>query len=1021
MIEKTNKMDDSRQQTELKQCPICNNHESKFLFTKNTYRICQCPECGVEYVANAPTKETLNDYYSRKEWFEGGEEGGYQNYDEQTLDSIKLIEGLLKRFAGKEGSLLDIGCGYGGHLAMAAELGWQCFGVEPSEHAKTVAEERLGGLASIVSKTEEIIPHTFDVILMLDVIEHVSNPYELFYPLFASGAIQPHTIVIITTPNTGSVTAIADPENWAYRHPPSHLTYFTKKSLEAFFKAIRFTQVTIQGLHPLEADTSQSELTLERYAGLLLEATGSDFQQFMQERYVPGTWSEIAEYEHLPRYRLACGYAKGLTVLDFGCGTGYGTAMLANVAGSALGIDIDSSALEWARRSHRHANLSFQQNGDFLTDFDENAFDLITCFEMIEHVTESDQYKAISALARVLKPEGQLLISTPNPEITSLYGANPYHLRERSREEFIDLLSTFFKNVQIVDQYALAGVFFSSDRDAYQLQSLNNGPISAGKALAYIALCSNSPTPKLENKAYVDTDRDYISTRLQLERKLTKERLECYLSKRRSWTPEQPTSKFGHIILDSKRALSEQISRLTAQKQELIKQMIELCESTRQAGQCNTLNGRYTELEHSDAIKRRRLWHRLGESLKATGIHQNHTFRNTYLLARALKHKLLQSVGESPAAKYCINPVILEPNNQAYIVRQPHPRHPTENRPVILHIIANFCLGGSSRLVVDLIESLGGSYEQPVVTSYLPKPSAYLNLKIHKEANANNHESFLALIDHYRPQFVHIHYWGDCDKSWYAQAFSACEKKGIRVIQNINTPVLPYSSPTISHNVYVSDHVREIYGHGDNKALVIHPGSNLEHFSVQDLSSQADDCIGMVYRLETDKLNSSSIDVFIQVALRRPATRCLIVGDGSLKSAFEKKVAQAGVSDSFEFIGYVPYQDLPSFYRQMSIFVAPVWKESFGQVSSFAMNMGLPVVGYEIGAIPSIINDASLVVDYGDSQGLADVIVKLLENRNKRLEIGRRNHEKAQAEYSVDAMIKAYSSLYASMSDETTI
>jgi glycosyltransferase involved in cell wall biosynthesis len=105
----------------------------------------------------------------------------------------------------------------------------------------------------------------------------------------------------------------------------------------------------------------------------------------------------------------------------------------------------------------------------------------------------------------------------------------------------------------------------------------------------------------------------------------------------------------------------------------------------------------------------------------------------------------------------------------------------------------------------------------------------------------------------------------------------------------------------------------------------------------------------------------------------------------------------------------------------MSIFVAPVWKESFGQVSSFAMNMGLPVVGYEIGAIPSIINDASLVVDYGDSQGLADVIVKLLENRNKRLEIGRRNHEKAQAEYSVDAMIKAYSSLYASMSDETTI
>jgi hypothetical protein len=66
---------------------------------------------------------------------------------------------------------------------------------------------------------------------MLDVIEHVSDPYSLFYPLLASGAIQRQTVVIVTTPNAGSNSAIEDVADWIYRHPPSHLTFFTKTSL----------------------------------------------------------------------------------------------------------------------------------------------------------------------------------------------------------------------------------------------------------------------------------------------------------------------------------------------------------------------------------------------------------------------------------------------------------------------------------------------------------------------------------------------------------------------------------------------------------------------------------------------------------------------------------------------------------------------------------------------------------------------------------------------------------------------
>ena len=263
------------------QCPVCCQPKTNFLCSKQTYVIHTCPDCGCDYVCNPPSQEELKAYYSRGNWFEGGEEGGYRNYDEQTSDSLPFVRELLGRFSDKQGSLLDVGCGYGSHLQIAAELGWRCFGVEISEHARAVATERLFDAATIVATIDDLIPHPFDVILMLDVIEHVSDPFSLFYPLFASGAIQPHTVVIVSTPNGGSVAATADPAHWAYRHPPSHLTYFTSKTLETFFQALRFTRIDIRGLHPTKSAPIES-LDLQDYDGLFLEAAGSDFQVFMR-------------------------------------------------------------------------------------------------------------------------------------------------------------------------------------------------------------------------------------------------------------------------------------------------------------------------------------------------------------------------------------------------------------------------------------------------------------------------------------------------------------------------------------------------------------------------------------------------------------------------------------------------------------------------------------------------------------------------------------------------------------------
>jgi glycosyltransferase involved in cell wall biosynthesis len=103
---------------------------------------------------------------------------------------------------------------------------------------------------------------------------------------------------------------------------------------------------------------------------------------------------------------------------------------------------------------------------------------------------------------------------------------------------------------------------------------------------------------------------------------------------------------------------------------------------------------------------------------------------------------------------------------------------------------------------------------------------------------------------------------------------------------------------------------------------------------------------------------------------------------------------------------------LPALYAQMSVFVAPVHTESFGQVTPFAMGMKLPVIGYDVGAIPEIVGDPSLVAPAGDSAKLGAIAAALLDDRARRIALGAANRTRAERLFSVEAMVASYEALY---------
>lgn len=352
------------------------------------------------------------------------------------------------------------------------------------------------------------------------------------------------------------------------------------------------------------------------------------------------------------------------------------------------------------------------------------------------------------------------------------------------------------------------------------------------------------------------------------------------------------------------------------------------------------------------------------------------------------------------------------------VARLRHPLLP--DRPRILHFIGNFYTGGSARLVVDLVEHLGHAYEQRVVVRSLPPEPAYEGIDLVQLERLNGPRRVIAEIRRFKPHLVHIHMlghqqdeYGKRDWSWYHQVFRAVEECGIRAIENINIPVEPYISPAVRCYVHVSDDVRERFGRVDSWNETIHPGSDLDFFARTAQIPVPDDTIGMVYRLQPDKLDEQSIEPFIEVVRRRRGTRALIVGGGQFLDLYKRRTNEEGVADAFTFTGYVPYSDLPAWIARMSLFVAPVHTESFGQVSPFAMGMALPVVGYDVGALREITNAPQLLAPAGNVAALSNVIIDLLDDRERRLRIGDENARRARELFSVQSMIQRYESVYA--------
>jgi SAM-dependent methyltransferase len=216
--------------------------------------------------------------------------------------------------------------------------------------------------------------------------------------------------------------------------------------------------------------------------------------EFTGERVIPGEVDVDLLNEHMARYTFAARLARGKRVLDAGCGAGYGSAELARAAEWVVGVDRAPEAVQYARTHFANTNLSFAEAVCEALPHAAASFDLVVAFEVIEHL--SDWRGFLREARRVLAPNGQLVVSTPNrlyyTESRGPHGANPFHVHEFDFAEFGAELAAVFPHVALFLENHVAGFTFQPHEGGTTAEvRVDTGDPAPDESHFFVAVCAN--------------------------------------------------------------------------------------------------------------------------------------------------------------------------------------------------------------------------------------------------------------------------------------------------------------------------------------------------------------------------------------------------------------------------------------------------------------------------------------------------------------------------------------------------
>ena len=197
-----------------------------------TWDMSFCRVCGHIFANPCPKPEFIFHLYSRVEdpLYSEEAEGRAKNF-------IRILRYLAKVMPRK-GRLFDVGAATGILLDEARRRDWDVAGIEPSTWAVRTAQDRYGlSILQGYFEAAEIGKKTYDVVTMVDIIEHTPLPYKALAK--ARDILKPSGVLCIVTPDIHSPAARLAGERW-WHYRPGHLAFFSRRSLDTILKRAGF-------------------------------------------------------------------------------------------------------------------------------------------------------------------------------------------------------------------------------------------------------------------------------------------------------------------------------------------------------------------------------------------------------------------------------------------------------------------------------------------------------------------------------------------------------------------------------------------------------------------------------------------------------------------------------------------------------------------------------------------------------------------------------------------------------------
>ncbi|MFV5687347.1 class I SAM-dependent methyltransferase [Flavobacterium sp. ZT3R25] len=207
-----------------------------------------------------PSLENLGKYYESVDYISHTD--SKRSLFEKAYHFVKSIAlknklNLINSLQPNKGSILDIGAGTGDFLSVAKENGWHTIGIEPSDKAKAIAKQKG---VSFVGETSVLESHSFDVISMWHVLEHIPDLDEQLKEL--KRLLKPNGTLIIAVPNFKSFDAKYYGKFWAAYDVPIHFWHFSKKAIKMLFEKEDMKLVKVL---PMKFDSYYVSLLSEKY------------------------------------------------------------------------------------------------------------------------------------------------------------------------------------------------------------------------------------------------------------------------------------------------------------------------------------------------------------------------------------------------------------------------------------------------------------------------------------------------------------------------------------------------------------------------------------------------------------------------------------------------------------------------------------------------------------------------------------------------------------------------------------